>query len=211
MAEKTQFSAFIDGNQFALTTVFDAYIYEFDTTNYDPLGEKGAKKYFTAPTGTSDENFKCTLDTLKVSNINAEGPTLTITGGRNDDTLLKSGKKYRIEMQDALGNLKALAAFGYGEIIGNNFYVTNKFGADLTIIGTTQMIDKDSGDLVDCEIVIPRFKPDSITNLAMDAGGDATVFDLNGDISSVQINTTGGVKDVFYYFQEKGTTTPSGQ
>ena len=49
MADVT-FSNFINGDKFALTTVFDAYIYEFDTTKYDPLGEKGTKKYFTAPT-----------------------------------------------------------------------------------------------------------------------------------------------------------------
>ena len=185
-----KFSDFIGGNNFALTTVFDAYVYKFDTS-YDPLGGK----YFTVPTGS--ENLLCTLDTLKVSNINAEGPTLTITGGRNDDTLLKSGKKYRVEMQDALGNFKALEAFGYGELGEDAFYVTPKFGQDLTLIGITELIDKNSGERIECQIVIPRFKPDSITNLSMDAGGDATVFDLNGDISSVKIE---GGREVFYYF-----------
>ena len=192
----TQFSDFItNNNQFALTTVFDAQVYAFPET-YNPIGNNPV--YFTVPSG--DENLLCTLNTLKVSNINAEGPTLTITGGRNDDTLLKSGKKYRLEMQDALGNFEALQAFGYGEIMDDGFYVTPKFGQDLTIVGITEMIDRNSGERVECQIVIPRFKPDSITNLSMDAGGDATVFDLNGDISSVKIE---GGKEVFYYFLAK--------
>jgi hypothetical protein len=188
------FTELLQGGQFALTTVFDAKVYAFPA-DYDPL--KSSPVFFTVPSGEP----KCTLDTLKVSNINAEGPTLTITGGRNDDTLLKRGKKYRLEMQDALGNFKALEAFGYGKVKENQFNITPDFAGDLTIVGITDMIDRTSGETIECEIVIPRFKADSITNLSMDAGGDATVFDLNGDISSVKLNAT---DEVFYYFKAKG-------
>lgn len=179
--------------KWALTTVFDAKVYAFPE-DYNSLD---STKYFDIP---GDDKLLCTLDTLKVSNINAEGPTLTITGGRNDDTLLKRGKKYRLEMQDALGSFQALAAFGYGEIGTDSFDVTPNFAQDLTIVGVTDIIDKVSGEVIECEIVIPRFKADSITNLSMDAGGDATVFDLNGDISSVKRKDG---KEVFYYFQAK--------
>lgn len=192
MTEVT-FASLLQGGQFALTTVFDAKVYSFPE-DYDSLNPE---KYFTVPS----TGELCTLDTLKVSNINAEGPTLTITGGRNDDTLLKRGKKYRLEMQDALGNFKALAAFGYGEIGTDSFDVTPEFAQDLTIVGITDIIDKVSGKTIECEIVIPRFKADSITNLSMDAGGDATVFDLNGDISSVKRKEDN--KEVFYYFRAK--------
>lgn len=81
--------------KFAAVTVFDAKVYKSLFVKED----KTIDAYdYTKITG----NPVVTLDTLKVSNITAEGPGLTITGGKNDDVLVKRGKKYRMEIQDAL-------------------------------------------------------------------------------------------------------------
>ena len=52
------------------------------------------------------------LDTLKIANINQDGPTKTITGGQTGSALLKYGKTATIEIQDALGRAEALELLG---------------------------------------------------------------------------------------------------
>jgi hypothetical protein len=124
------------------------------------------------------------LDTLKIANINQEGPTKTITGGQNADTLLKYGKTVTIEMQEALGKYDVLE-----HIYGINYSVnaqiaaiTDRFPQEITLVGTTFVIDQATGAKQPVKIVIPRFLGDGIFNLTQDAEGDATVFDLNGNV-----------------------------
>ena len=64
-------------------------------------------------------------------------------------------------------------------------------------------------------ILIYQFLPDSIFNLTQDAEGDATVFDMNGDLiaTSIQLGTKAGsdgeqatpyqVRNVFYSICDK--------
>ena len=125
-----------------------------------------------------------TLDTLKIANINQEGPTKTITGGQNADTLLKYGKTVTVEMQDALGHYDVLNSI-YGVNFSNNHQIasfTDRFPKELTLVGTTFVIDQQTGAKQPIHIVIPRFLGDGIFNLQQDAEGDATVFDLNGNL-----------------------------
>lgn len=124
------------------------------------------------------------LDTLKIANINQEGPTKTITGGQNADTLLKYGKTLTMEMQEALGKYDVLEAI-YGVNYSPNHQiatVTDRFPRELTLVGTTFVVDQKTGAKQPIKIVIPRFLGDGIFNLTQDAEGDATVFDLNGNI-----------------------------
>ena len=124
------------------------------------------------------------LDTLKISNINQEGPTKTITGGMNADTLLKYGKTFTVEMQDALGRMDVLEHI-YGANIDENEQIvafSDGFAGELTLVGKTFVIDQKTGAKQPVRIVLPIFLPDSIFNLTMDAEGDATVFDLNGNL-----------------------------
>ena len=135
-----------------------------------------------------------TLDSLKIANINQEGPTKSITGGQNADVLLKYGKTMTIEMQDALGRYEVL-----DELYGVNFSanhqiaeVTDRFPGEITLVGTTFVIDQKTGAKQPIHIVIPRFLGDGIFNLSQDAEGDASVFDMNGNILKFD---TGTVED----------------
>lgn len=131
---------------------------------------------------TANELFH--LDTLKIANINQEGPTKTITGGQNADTLLKYGKTVTIEMQEALGKYDVLDHI-YGVNTSKNSQiaaVTDRFPREITLVGTTFVIDQKTGAKQPVKIVIPRFLGDGIFNLTQDAEGDATVFDLNGNV-----------------------------
>lgn len=137
------------------------------------------------------------LDTLKIANINQEGPTKTITGGQNADTLLKYGKTLTIEMQEALGRYDVLEHI-YGVNYAPNHQIatfTDRFPAEITLVGTTFVIDQATGAKQPIHIIIPRFLGDGIFNLTQDAEGDATVFDLNGNVLKFE---GGGAGDKVY-------------
>ena len=134
-----------------------------------------------------------TLDTLKIANINQEGPTKTITGGQNADTLLKYGKTLTMEMQEALGRYDVLHEI-YGVNYSANHQIaafTDRFPSELTLVGTTFVIDQATGAKQPINVVIPRFLGDGIFNLTQDAEGDATVFDLNGNVLKFEGGTAG--------------------
>jgi hypothetical protein len=144
------------------------------------------------------------LDTLKIANINQEGPTKTITGGQNADTLLKYGKTVTIEMQEALGKYNVLENI-YGVNTAANKQIsaiTDRFPQEITLVGTTFVIDQKTGAKQPVKIVIPRFLGDGIFNLTQDAEGDATVFDLNGNVLRFEGGhaglTTGATTDKLY-------------
>lgn len=168
--------------KFGVVTVMDVEAYEAKlfaekTDNY-------AKGEWDAKTTLGAEKPAFTLDTLKIANINQEGPTKTITGGQNADTLLKYGKTLTIEMQDGLGRYDVLDAI-YGVNFSKNHQIasfTDRFPKEYTLVGTTFVIDQATGAKQPIRIVIPRFLGDGIFNLTQDAEGDATVFDLNGNI-----------------------------
>jgi hypothetical protein len=129
----------------------------------------------------------CRLDTLKVANVTQEGPSKTVTGGQFANPLIKFGKSARLEMQDALGNGKAIAALCGGIVESDETSMVGlHFGEDFVgakmIIGDSFFIDRKSGQQVPVKIVFYQFLPDSIFNLTQDAEGDATVFDMNGDL-----------------------------
>jgi hypothetical protein len=152
------------------------------------------------------------LDTLKVSSISTEGPTKTATGGMAADTLLKYGKKFTIEMQDAMGRYETLNQL-YGANISkgkNILAITDRFPGEKTIVGTTFVVDQKTGAKQPLRICIPIFNCDGIFNLTQDAEGDVTTFDLNGQIARFEsdaegvVDATGkyevGTDNVFYFF-----------
>jgi hypothetical protein len=144
-----------------------------------------------------------TLKYLKTANSTQEGPTKTITGGQNASTILKYGKKARLEMTDALGNAEALEALtgltveyfrdnkatssdlktGASDII----HATTTFASPKTIIGDTFIVDTENGTQSLAYITFYDFLSDSLFNLTQDSEGDATVFDMNGDLNEVKI------------------------
>lgn len=153
----------------------------------------------------------CTLDTLKISNISMEGPSKTISGGRYANPIMKFGKTARLEMQDALGHIDAIDALcgGIAERTGtaNGNYIGLHIGEDFNtpklIIGDTFFIDQATQQQVPVVIIFYKFLPDSLFNLTQDAEGDASVFDMNGDLLPMPLllgNDKPGLAphDVFY-------------
>lgn len=145
--------------------------------------------------GLAPEFSICHLDTLKIANITVEGPSKTISGGRYANPLIKFGKTARLEMQDALGNIKAIDALcgsiaertvnANGDYIG--LHVGEDFNKEVAIVGDTFFIKKETQQQIPVKIVFYKFLPDSIFNLTQDAEGDAAVFDMNGDLLATEV------------------------
>ena len=165
------------------------------------------------------------LDTLKIANINQEGPSKTITGGQTGSALLKYGKTATIEIQDALGRADALELLGGATIetfaeqsdgtegkkvnegIGKGstkvIHFGDQFGGPKPILGESFFVDQKSGKQIKVYILIYEMLPDAIFNLTQDAEGDATVFDMNGSLNSKEIcvgltNDKNTTMNVFY-------------
>ena len=142
------------------------------------------------------ENALTTLDTLKIANVSQDGPDKTVTGGQYSNPLIKFGKSARLEMQDALGNNEALDAL-CGTVSEYNaagftgriaLHVGEQFAGPKCIIGDSFFIEQKSGAQVPVKIIFYQFLPDSLFNLTQDSEGDATVFDMNGDLMTTVIN-----------------------
>lgn len=178
--------------KFGVVTVMDAKIFEYSEEKI-----KDQTPYQIYQT-LSKETPVCSLDTLKIANVTIDGPTKTITGGKYNNTLLKYGKTARLEMQDALGNAEAIDALCGGLVekrtadgetdpktkIG--LHVGSDFSTPKTIIGDSFFLDE-NGQQVKVGIIFYQFNPDSLFNLTQDAEGDATVFDMNGDLLTTEV------------------------
>ena len=186
---------------FGVVTVMNADVYTFDG---DAM--KTQTPYQIVKT-LSGQSAICHLDTLKVSNVTVEGPSKTVSGGRYANPLIKFGKTARLEMQDALGNIKAIDALcggvaehkesATGDYIG--LHIGEDFNSAVTIIGDTFFISKKTQQQVPVKIIFYQFMPDSIFNLTQDAEGDAAVFDMNGDLLTTEVMIgTDGTKNVLH-------------
>jgi hypothetical protein len=60
----------------------------------------------------NNNDIVCYIDHFKTANLNASGPTITITGGQDANPLIKFGKTMKCEMQMALCQIDALEALG---------------------------------------------------------------------------------------------------
>ena len=175
---------------FGIVTVMNARVY--DPIEFSHTDLKTPKEIIDS---YKDKQFLCELKTLKVANVTQEGPNKTVTGGQYSNPLIKFGKSARLEMQDALGNARAIEALG-GATVGytdsnktviSALHFSEEFAGPKTIIGESFFIDQKSGKQVPVEIIFYQFLPDSIFNLTQDAEGDATVFDMNGDLLTTDV------------------------
>lgn len=201
---------------FGVVTVMDACIYKL-RPGLSYVG-RGACVHGGSNGGAlKPEDFVCTglyLDTLKIANLNQEGPTKTITGGQYANPLLKFGKTMTMEAQDALGRVGVLTEFFGCEYENGVLSVTDKFPGAFAIEGKTFFVDQKTGEQVDAYILIPQFLPDALLNLTQDAEGNAAVFDLNGSVSVTEIKETNDAekgKKVFYQIREKSWFHPQNQ
>ena len=178
--------------RFGVVTVMNAKVFEVP----ENLDKKTAYQiYQDYGVGTSNTPL-CTLDTLKIANVTVDVPSKTVTGGQYSNPLIKFGKSARLEMQDALGNHKALEALAggiseYTDAVNGAATVGLHFGEDFSgpkmIVGDSFFISQKTGAQVKVGIIFYQFLPDSLFNLTQDAEGDATVFDLNGDLLTTEI------------------------
>ena len=214
-------------NGFGVVTVMNAKVYDAPAASV----LKGLTAY-----GVYDQyknaEYLCEIDTFKIANVTEEGPSKTVTGGQYSNPLIKFGKSARLEMQDALGRAETIDALCGGITETEGGVITGlHFGEDFVgpkmIIGDSFFIDRKTGQQVKVKIIFYQFLPDSIFNLTQDAEGDATVFDMNGDLLTTEIlvgdnkeSTTGLLHGVFYsiidetevpekgfYFKTSGGTT----
>lgn len=200
--------------RFGVVTVMNAKVFDvaelgFDFASKDAYGIYDELKNVETK---GVKGYRCTLDTLKIANVSIEGPSKTITGGQYSNPLIKFGKSARLEMQDALGNAEAVEALcggvveykegAAGDIIG--LHNGEDFAGPKCIIGDSFFIDQKTGAQVKVAIIFYQFLPDSLFNLTQDAEGDATVFDMNGDLLTTEIlvgqkeGTTPDLHGVFY-------------
>ena len=212
-------------NGFGVVTVMNAKVYDAPAASvFKGLTAYGVYNQY------KNAECLCEIDTFKVANVTEEGPSKTVTGGQYSNPLIKFGKSARLEMQDALGRAEAIDALCGGITETEGGVITGlHFGEDFVgpkmIIGDSFFIDRKTGQQVPVKIVFYQFLPDSIFNLTQDAEGDATVFDMNGDLLTTEIlvgdkNEKPLVHGVFYsiidetevpeeglYFKTSGGTT----
>ena len=202
-------------NGFGIVTVMNVKVYEAL-----PIKDYKGKTAYDVLAASNELEPLAEIDTLKVANAPQEGPSKTVTGGQFSNPLIKFGKSARLEMQDALGRAEAIEALGGGvvEYKDNTTKITGlHFGEDFVgpklLIGDSFFIDQKSGQQVNVKVIFYQFLPDSIFNLTQDAEGDATVFDMNGDLLTTVIqvgnNNGSGTQEhgVFYSIidpEEKG-------
>jgi len=196
--------------EFGVVTVMNAYVFENSTYASSFATQTASAIWDTLSTATA--SALCELKYLKVSNVTLEGPNKTITGGQSTSPLLKFGKKARLEMQDALGDVNAIdhlcggvanyVSEGTAAKTLESLNIGEDFNSSKTIIGETYFVDK-KGEQKNVGIIFYNFLPDSIFNLNQDAEGDAAVFDLNGDLipTEITVGDTSGAscKHKFFY------------
>ena len=190
-------------NGFGVVTVMNAKVYDAPEASV-LKGLTAYEIYKRSKTMT----LLCEIDTFKVANVTQEGPSKTVTGGQYSNPLIKFGKSARLEMQDALGRAAAIDALCGGIMETEDLAVAGlHFGEDFVgpkmIVGDSFFIDRKTGQQVKVKIIFYQFLPDSIFNLTQDAEGDATVFDMNGDLLTTEIvvgdkDTNPLVHGVFY-------------
>lgn len=187
--------------RFGVVTVMNAEVYN----SADIFTEDKVYTPEEVKTAATSATKLCTLDTLKIANLSVEGPSKTVTGGQYSNPLIKFGKSARLEMQDALGNAKAIEALCGGIVEytkgsgSDDLIAALHYGEDFTgpktIIGKSFFIDQKTGAQVPVTIIFYQFLPDSLFNLTQDAEGDATVFDMNGDLLTTVMKIPGALKD----------------
>lgn len=176
--------------RFGVVTVMNAKIYEVAYEGTEPKTVDEVLAMY------SEAKPLATLDTLKIANANQDGPDKTVTGGQYSNPLIKFGKSARLEMQDALGNNEALDAlcgtiseYRQQALTGRiALHVGEQFAGPKCIIGDSFFIEQRTGAQVPVKIIFYQFLPDSLFNLTQDAEGDATVFDMNGDLMTTVIH-----------------------
>lgn len=159
-------------NNLAFATVMDVTVHELEKTN----GQ------------WTEAGNSFSLDSLRISNITQEGPTKEHRGGLENKPIIRHGKTVRVEMEDVIIKGKALEWFMGADVDtdteGNEtISIGEKFrDKPLKIVGTTYMIDKDTGEREYVVITFHELIPDGVFDLSLEAEGDMAVFNMAGEL-----------------------------
>lgn len=127
-------------------------------------------------------NNELVIDSLKIANFTQEGPEKTARGGINNSIIARHGKTTRLEMEDAIVTVGILEDFFGVTKNSNTIKITDKFPGEIEIVGTTFVIDPETGDKKEATFTVPRFIPDGLLNLTMEAEGDFGVIEIGGEV-----------------------------
>ena len=125
-----------------------------------------------------------TIECLTISNITQEGPRKEIRGGRNAEPCIRYGKTMRLEMEDAVMRKEMVNTLFGADIEVGSISFTETFPKGIKLIGTTQVVDTDTGVPVEVKLTIHRFIPDGVTDLTMESEGDIGVISIAGELFS---------------------------
>ena len=177
--------------RFGFVTVIEPKFYELKKANGDNITYQMIKDDITQfnlaekavpKSGVLLYPAKVALDSLRVSNITQEGPTKSAKGGLHAKTQMRYGKTMRLEMEDVVGRIDVLENLMGAELKTNELLVTDKFAVAMRIIGRTFIIDSATGDKKWVEIHFPKFLPDSIFDLTLEAEGDFGAMNIGGEL-----------------------------
>lgn len=162
---------------FAFATVMDVYGFVGDAmklkmANFDPKNP-----------GTVVTNYSFKLDSLTISNITQEGPVKEARGGIHGMPIIRHKKTIRLEMEDVVARLDTLDDFfGVTTVEGVSFTVTDKFPKGLGLVGTTYVVDKETGDRIWMKLTFHDFLPDGVFEIGMEAEGDIGMIGIAGEL-----------------------------
>jgi hypothetical protein len=132
------------------------------TVNSANAAKTAAKVYVLAADGSEEKHWGA---------LSISSDTVTITFTDSDDaakTDFSENKAYKVFFQRTSSE-------------GRNVILTNdNFPTAVKMVGTTFVLDQDSGKKKLVQIEIPKLKINSNFSFTMDAEGDASVFDFSG-------------------------------
>ena len=207
----------IANNGFAVVTVYDAFVWDYDTVKDKIMGtdKSGNFTYKKIDAILSElllddiQNKAMKIESLTASTATTEAETASVKAGIRNTTLFKylKDKTCTLEISDALGSLKSWTAFQGA--IGEDFNPTaaqsewsGKFASSKnsgvihlgtsqpsykTILGKTYFLDSTSGNEVEVYILFYKFMGDGAMTLAMDPSSDASVFSVSGELAGQKI------------------------
>lgn len=141
---------------------------------------------------SDDETLK--IESLRISNIEEEGPTKEYKGGKDNKTKIKYGKTYKITMEDVIGSKTIFETLFGAKSESNGFsFGTTYKNTRYQIEGNTFVIDRETGKKQNVKITFYNFLPEEQLSLSLEADGDFATLNMSGEISPSKVEDTEGL------------------
>lgn len=126
------------------------------------------------------------LDSLTISNVTQEGPRKEARGGKNAVPIIRYGKTARLEMEDVVFNIAALALIADVTVddiaAPEEIDIVETFAKSIGLIGDTYIVEKETGDRKNAYLVFYSFLPDGVFDITMESEGDIGVMSIAGEL-----------------------------